>query len=118
MRKPELQPAQTSAWIRFFVSYPQAAAVRSVELTRALLSATVESNLTGWFTYNDPANKIKFTSTTFNSDSLSGRCVTFGGTANLSTGGADKLHSYSLRQQWIRRNVARYFRNSDYRRGQ
>jgi PKD repeat protein len=50
--------------------------------------SNVESNLTGSFTYNDPANKIKFTSTTFNSDSLSGRCVTFGGTANLSTGGA------------------------------
>jgi PKD repeat protein len=50
--------------------------------------SNVESNLTGSFTYNDSANKIKFTSTTFNSDSLSGRCVTFGGTASLSTGGA------------------------------
>ena len=48
----------------------------------------VESNLTGSFTYNDATDKIKFTSTSFNSDSLSGRCVTFGGTANLSTGGA------------------------------
>jgi PKD domain len=47
----------------------------------------IESNLTGSFAYSDPVNKIKFTSTTFTTNSLSGRCVTFGGTANLSTGG-------------------------------
>jgi len=47
----------------------------------------IESNLTGSFSYSDPANKIKFTSTTFTTNSLSGRCVTFGGTAHLSTGG-------------------------------
>jgi len=55
--------------------------------TDATFTLNVESNLTGSFTYNDVTNKIKFTSTSFNSDSLSGRCVTFAGTANLSTGG-------------------------------
>jgi PKD repeat protein len=47
----------------------------------------IESNLTGSFAYSDPANKIKFTSTTFTANSLSGRCVTFSGAASLSTGG-------------------------------
>jgi PKD repeat protein len=56
--------------------------------TNTTFSLNVESNLTGSFVYDDATNKMKFTSNTFNSDSLSGRCITFGGTAKLSTGGA------------------------------
>jgi PKD repeat protein len=49
----------------------------------------VESNLTGTFTYTDTTNNIKFTSTKFTSFSLDSakKCVTFAGTATLSTGG-------------------------------
>jgi PKD repeat protein len=49
----------------------------------------VESNLTGTFTYSDTKDDIKFTSTSFTASSLasSKKCVTFAGTATLSTGG-------------------------------